>query len=108
MKTQKLLFVIAVAAVLLIGASNARACCTEKFQGWVVLGSTSSSGISYVDSEVCMNAVEEIRLRGFRFMGISHVRENISVLYFQKVDDTVSLFCASVIGPLEIPGNPLL
>ena len=84
MKTQKLfVLVLAVAAFLLIGASNTTACCTENFQGWVVVGSTSSSGISHVQSKVCLKAVEELRLRGFRFRDISQVRPNISVLYFQ-------------------------
>ena len=108
MKTQKLfVFVLAVTAFLLVGASNATACCTEKFQGWIVLGSTSSTGISYVESKVCMKAFEELRLRGFHFRDISQVRPNTSVLIFQKLDDTVSLFCTNIIVPVEIPGDPL-
>jgi len=104
MKTQKLfVLVLAVAAFLVVGASNATACCNEEFQGWIVLGSTSSSGISYVESKICMTAVEELRLRGFHFRDMSQVRPNISVLYFQKLDDTVSLFCEAILHPVLEP-----
>jgi len=59
-----------------------------------------------------MKAMEELQLKGFRFRGFSQVRQNITVLLFAEPvfgggTDAVSLFCASVINPTEIPGDPL-
>ena len=105
MKNQKLLvFVIAVAAFLLVGASNATACCLEIFETWVVLGVESASGEQVLGTEVerCVEGVQELQILGYRFKSMAQVKDKVNVLYFQQPprrgDDVVGLFCYVVIN----------
>jgi len=106
MKTQKLfVFVIAVAAFLLVGASNATACCTELFfEAWIVLGVETSTGEQVLGTEVekCAEGIKELQLLGYRFLDMSQVRDNVNVLYFRqrprRGDNVVGLFCYAVIN----------
>jgi len=106
MKTQKLfVFVIAVAAFLLVGASNATACCVELFyEAWIVLGVETSTGEQVLGTEVekCAEGIKELQLLGYRFLDMSQVRDNVNVLYFRqrprRGDNVVGLFCYAVIN----------
>ena len=105
MKNQKLLvFVIAVAALLLVGASNATACCLEIFETWVVLGVESASGEKVLGTEVekCVEGIEKLVVLGYRFKSMAQVKENVNVLYFQEPprrgNDVVGLFCYVIIN----------
>ncbi len=109
--------VIAVAGFLLLGASNARACCIEVFEAWIVLGVDSSSGEFEFGTQPvrCMDGVRFLRKRGFLFREISQVNANVSVLLFlqpgffrdrDQEADSVSLFCYAIINEFDedIPG----
>ena len=101
MKTQKLfVFVIAVAAFLLVGASNATACCVELFyEAWIVLGVETSTGepVFATQPAKCVEGIKGLQLLGYRFKSMAQVKENVNVLYFQEPprrgNDVVGLFC---------------
>ena len=110
----KMLIPGAVAAFLLLGASNAKACCIESFEAWIVLGVESSSEDFQLGTQVvkCMDGVKILHRRNFRFEGISQVRSNISLLYFERPNgngngnggDAVSLFCYAIINQFDEDG----
>ena len=110
MKTQKLfVFVIAVAAFLLVGASNATACCLEIFETWVVLGVESASGEQVLGTEVekCVEGIAELQILGYRFKSMAQVKDKVNVLYFEKIRlrrgeiSNVALFCYTIINQAE-------
>jgi len=101
MKLQKLL-VSAVAAWLLVGASGAaNACCVEFLNYWLLLGVESRFGTT-IEAEKCSEAIGQVRQLGFRFKGMSHVTDNINVLYFEQGPrlggDNIGLFCKALIN----------
>ena len=117
MKTQKLLvLVIAVAAFLVVGASNATACCSSELSFWWVMGVHSAPDTITVESKQCNAAVFELQEKGFRFMAMTNTgTEHTQVLYFQQRprmgNNNVALFCFLNIqsrfgDPPDLPGGP--
>jgi hypothetical protein len=101
-----------VAGFLLLGASDARACCIEVFEAWIVLGVDSSSGDFQFGTQPvrCMEGVAILRQKGFRLRDISQVRSNISLLYFEQPffipeHDSVSLICYAIINQFDEDGS---
>ncbi len=109
MRTIKLsIFAIAVAGLLLVAAPKARACCVEVYEAWIILGFESSSGDPVLGTEVkkCMKGIAALQGRGFSLRDVSQVRDDISVLLFDKPGrkgpgDNVSLFCYAVINQFD-------
>ena len=103
MKTQKLLvLVLAMVAFLLVGASNATACCFELFfEAWVVMGVESSSGEQVLGTEIekCSKGINELQVLGYRFRSMAQVKENVNVLYFQQPPRRGAMSSASFATP---------
>jgi len=116
MKTQKLfVLVLAVAAFLVVGASNATACCTSELSFWWVMGLKSAPEEVTVESKQCNAAIEELRQMGFRFMAMTNTgTEHTQVLYFQQRprmgNNNAALFCflnvQSRFGDPDLPDGP--
>jgi hypothetical protein len=116
MKTQKLfVLVLAVAAFLVVGASNATACCTSELSFWWVMGVKSAPDEVILESKECNFAIDELRQLGYRFRSMTNTgTEHTQALYFQQPPEvgpnTAVLFCflniQTRLGGPDLPGGP--
>lgn len=104
MKLRQLLVSVA-AACLLVGASNTMACCTNVYEAWLLIGVDTAHGEFQTEARKCSVAIQEVKLLGYRFGGMSQVKENVNVLYFQQRpfqgDGSISLFCYALINQFD-------
>jgi hypothetical protein len=123
MKTQKLfVLVLAVAAFLVVGASNATACCTSEFSGWWVLAVESApEEVNVGEDPRCKVAIDQLRQQGYVFRSMTNTgNEHTQVLYFEqrrvvsgsevRLGNMVALFCLANIqtklGDPDFPDGP--
>lgn len=80
----------AVAAFLLVGASEAMA---RIKSAWIVVDWESASGTVEVTADLCMAAVVEIEDQGFQLVTTVRERARVASLIFRKDGDAARLIC---------------
>ena len=97
----KMLIPGAVAGVLLLGASDAKACCTN-VSLWVNVGVESTSNEVFATETLCMPAASQIIDQGFRFQTSTQIQPRLTGLFFTKNGNgngaggsLATLFCAA-------------
>ena len=98
LKTLKTLIPGAMAGFLLLGASDAEACCVE-VSLWAKVGLVSTSGV-IVTEKLCIGAAGQILAQGFDFRTATGIQPRVTALIFTKNGDgpggdIATLFCAA-------------
>ena len=93
----KTLILGAVAGVLLLGASDAEACCIN-VSLWVNVGVESTSPVA-ATSKLCMEAAGQISDQGFSLQDTTQIQPRLTALVFtgmgKRRGDIATLFCAA-------------
>ncbi len=92
----KTLILGAVAGFLLLGASDAEACCIN-VSLWVNVGVEATSPV-IANEKLCMDAAAEIIAQGWRFQTVADIQPRLNGLVFTKNGNgggLATLFCAA-------------